>query len=221
MASKQFVVIGLGNTGYFLARHLTALGHDVMVVDPSPEKIQDISNQVAQAVVADGTRKKQLQSLPLAKVDSVICCIGEDLQASLLTVLNLRELGVKHIIAKSSSPAHTTILEKLGVADIFHPERDMAISLAERLNRPNMLDYLPFMEGFSIVEIACPESFWGKTLKDLSLTHKYGIQVIAIRDPLEPTPRSVTSPTTPSRKTTCSWSSAPTKPWTSSRLNYI
>ena len=66
MASKQFVVIGLGNTGYFLARHLTALGHDVMVVDPSPEKIQDISNQVAQAVVADGTRKKQLQSLPLS-----------------------------------------------------------------------------------------------------------------------------------------------------------
>ena len=105
-----------------------------MVVDPSPEKIQDISNQVAQAVVADGTRKKQLQSLPLSKVDSVICCIGEDLQASLLTVLNLKELGVKHIIAKSSSPAHTIILEKLGVADIFHPERDMAISLAERLN---------------------------------------------------------------------------------------
>ena len=189
MASKQFVVIGLGNTGYFLARHLTALGHDVMVVDPSPEKIQDISNQVAQAVVADGTRKKQLQSLPLSKVDSVICCIGEDLQASLLTVLNLKELGVKHIIAKSSSPAHTIILEKLGVADIFHPERDMAISLAERLNRPNMLDYLPFMEGFSIVEIACPDAFLGKTLKDLSLTHKYGIQVIAIRDPLERTPK--------------------------------
>ena len=75
------------------------------------------------------------------------------------------------------------------MADIFHPERDMAISLAERLNRPNMLDYLPFMEGFSIVEIACPAAFLGKTLKDLSLTHKYGIQVIAIRDPLEPTPK--------------------------------
>lgn len=189
MSSKQFVVIGLGNSGYFLARHLTALGHDVLVIDSSPEKIQDITASVSQAVVADSTRKKQMASLPLNKVDSVVVCIGEDLEASLLTVLNLKELGVKHIIAKSSSPAHTVILEKLGVSDIFHPERDMAISLAERMNRPNMLDYLPFMEGFSIVELACPEKFIGKTLKELSLTSKYGVQVIAIRDPLEIEPK--------------------------------
>lgn len=189
MSSKQFVVIGLGNSGYFLARHLTALGHDVLVIDSSPEKIQDITASVSQAVVADSTRKKQMASLPLNKVDSVVVCIGEDLEASLLTVLNLKELGVKHIIAKSSSPAHTVILEKLGVSDIFHPERDMSISLAERMNRPNMLDYLPFMEGFSIVELACPEKFIGKTLKELSLTKKYGVQVIAIRDPLETEPK--------------------------------
>lgn len=189
MSSKQFVVIGLGNSGYFLARHLTALGHDVLVIDSSPEKIQDITASVSQAVVADSTRKKQMASLPLNKVDSVVVCIGEDLEASLLTVLNLKELGVKHIIAKSSSPAHTVILEKLGVSDIFHPERDMAISLAERMNRPNMLDYLPFMEGFSIVELACPEKFIGKSLKELSLTKKYGVQVIAIRDPLETEPK--------------------------------
>jgi len=189
MSSKQFVVIGLGNSGYFLARHLTALGHDVLVIDSSPEKIQDITASVSQAVVADSTRKKQMASLPLNKVDSVVVCIGEDLEASLLTVLNLKELGVKHIIAKSSSPAHTVILEKLGVSDIFHPERDMAISLAERMNRPNMLDYLPFMEGFSIIELACPEKFIGKTLKDLSLTKKYGVQEIAIRDPLETEPK--------------------------------
>lgn len=189
MSSKQFVVIGLGNSGYFLARHLTALGHDVLVIDSSPEKIQDITASVSQAVVADSTRKKQMASLPLNKVDSVVVCIGEDLEASLLTVLNLKELGVKHIIAKSSSPAHTVILEKLGVSDIFHPERDMAISLAERMNRPNMLDYLPFMEGFSIIELACPEKFIGKSLKELSLTSKYGVQVIAIRDPLETEPK--------------------------------
>jgi trk system potassium uptake protein len=189
MSSKQFVVIGLGNSGYFLARHLTALGHDVLVIDSSPEKIQDITASVSQAVVADSTRKKQMASLPLNKVDSVVVCIGEDLEASLLTVLNLKELGVKHIIAKSSSPAHTVILEKLGVSDIFHPERDMSISLAERMNRPNMLDYLPFMEGFSIVELACPEKFIGKSLKELSLTSKYGVQVIAIRDPLETEPK--------------------------------
>ena len=173
MASKQFVIIGLGNSAIFLAKHLTSLGHDVMVIDCHPDKVQDISSSVSQAIVADSTRIKQLASIPLNKADSVIVCIGENLQASLLTVLNLKELGVKHIIAKSSSAAHTSILEKLGVSDIFHPERDSAISLAERLNR----------------EIVCPEKFQGKTLKDLSLTHKYGIQVIAIRDPLESVPK--------------------------------
>ena len=189
MASKQFVIIGLGNSAIFLAKHLTSLGHDVMVIDCHPDKVQDISSSVSQAIVADSTRLKQLSSIPLQKADSVIVCIGENLEASLLTVLNLKEMGVKHIIAKSSSAAHTNILEKLGVSDIFHPERDSAISLAERLNRPNMLDFLPFMEGFSIIEIVCPEKFQGKTLKDLSLTHKYGIQVIAIRDPLESVPK--------------------------------
>ena len=161
-----------------------------MVIDSHPEKIQDIASMVSQAVVADSTRKKQLASIPsLTKADSVIVCIGQDLEASLLTILNLKELGVKHIIAKSSSAAHTSILEKLGVTDIFHPERDAAISLAERLNRPNMVDFLPFMEGYSIVELVCPKIFIGKTLKALSLTHKYGVQVIAIRDPQEPTPK--------------------------------
>ena len=183
MASKQYIIIGLGNSAIFLARHLTSLGHDVLVVDNHPEKVQDISSTVSQAMVADSTRKKQLASIPLQKADSVIVCIGENLEASLLTVLNLKELGVKHIIAKSSSAAHSSILEKLGVSDIFHPERDSAIALAERLNRPNMLDFLPFMEGFSIVEVVCPKDFIGKTLKDLNITHKYGVQVIAIRDP--------------------------------------
>ena len=163
MASKQYIIIGLGNSAIFLARHLTSLGHDVLVVDNHPEKVQDISSTVSQAMVADSTRKKQLASIPLQKADSVIVCIGENLEASLLTVLNLKELGVKHIIA--------------------------AIALAERLNRPNMLDFLPFMEGFSIVEVVCPKDFIGKTLKDLNITHKYGVQVIAIRDPQEPTPK--------------------------------
>ena len=190
MASRQFVIIGLGNSANYLARHLTSLGHDIMVIDSHPEKVQDFASMVSQAVVADSTRKKQLASIPaLTKADSVIVCIGSNLEASLLTILNLKELGVKHIIAKSSSAEHTSILEKLGVTDIFHPERDAAISLAERLNRLNMVDFLPFMEGYSIVEIVCPKNFVGKTLKTLSLTHKYGVQVIAIRDPQEPTPK--------------------------------
>ena len=118
MASRQFVIIGLGNSANYLARHLTSLGHDIMVIDSHPEKVQDFASMVSQAVVADSTRKKQLASIPaLTKADSVIVCIGSNLEASLLTILNLKELGVKHIIAKSSSAEHTSILEKLGVTD--------------------------------------------------------------------------------------------------------
>ena len=186
MAKYQFIIIGLGNTGIFLSKHLTSLGNEVLAVDNTPEKVQDITPSVAQAVVADSTRKQQLAALPVTKVDAAISCIGADLEASLLTILNLRELGVKHIIAKSSSSQHTSILERFGVSDIFQPERDMAISLAERLTHPNMLDRLPFLDGFSIIEIVCPNKFKGKTLKELALTSKYGIQIIAIRDPLQP-----------------------------------
>lgn len=186
MATRQFVVIGLGSTGFFLAKALTDLGHDVLAIDSSPDKIQDIAPGVAQAVVADSTRKKQLASLPMQRADYVICCIGEDLEDSLLTILNLKELGIPDykIIAKSASPEQSIILEKLGIPkdNIFHPERDMAIALATRMDRPNMLDYLPFMEGYSIAELACPPKFENKTLKELSLTSKYGVQVIAIRN---------------------------------------
>lgn len=186
MATRQFVVIGLGSTGFFLAKALTDLGHDVLAIDNSPDKIQDIAPGVAQAVVADSTRKKQLASLPMQRADYVICCIGEDLEDSLLTILNLKELGIPDykIIAKSASPEQSIILEKLGIPkdNIFHPERDMAVALATRMDRPNMLDYLPFMEGYSIAELACPPKFENKTLKELSLTSKYGVQVIAIRN---------------------------------------
>ena len=191
--SKQFVVIGLGSTGFFLARQLMALGHDVLAIDKNQDKIQDIASMVSQAVLADSSRKKQLSSLPITRADYVICCIGENLEDSLLTILNLKELGVSEskIIAKSASIEQTTILEKLGISkdNIFHPERDMAIALASRLDRPNLLDYLPFMEGYSIVELACPPKFLNKTLKELSLTSKYGVQVIAIRDALHKEPK--------------------------------
>lgn len=193
MASKQFMVIGLGSTGFFLARQLNALGHDVFAIDKNADKIQDIASFVSQAVVADSTRKKQLLALPVQRADYIVCCIGEDLEASLLTILNLKDLGISdsQIIAKSASPEQSIILEKLGISpdNIFHPERDMAIALANRLDKPNMLDYLPFLEGYSIVEFACPNKFYGKTLKELSLTNKYGVQVIAIRDTMEKEPK--------------------------------
>jgi len=182
--SKQFVVIGLGSTGAFLTKHLYDLGHNVLAIDVNPEKIQDIASFASQAAVADCTRKKILQDFPLAKADSIVVCIGS-LEASLLTVLNLKEMNLNNIIVKATDSSHSAILEKMGIKNIFQPEHDMAIELAEKLDRigkPNMLDYMPLMEGYSIMEWKCPENLIGKKLMDANLINKYGVQVIAITD---------------------------------------
>jgi trk system potassium uptake protein TrkA len=181
---KQFVVIGLGSTGTFLTKHLYNLGHNVLAIDINPEKVQDIAPFVSQAVVADCARKKILQDFPLAKADSIIVCIGS-LENSLLTVLNLKEMNLNNLIIKASDSSHFAILEKMGIKDIFQPERDMAVELAEKLDRigkPNMLDYMPLMEGYSIMEWKCPEKLVGKKLMEANLINKYGVQVIAITD---------------------------------------
>jgi trk system potassium uptake protein TrkA len=182
--SKQFVVIGLGSTGTFLTKRLYDLGHNVLAIDVNPEKVQDIAPFVSQAAVADCTRKKFLQEFPLAKADSIIVCIGS-LENSLLTVLNLKEINLNNLIVKAADSSHSAILKKMEIKNIFQPEHDMAIELAEKLDRmgkPNMLDYMPLMEGYSILEWKCPANLVGKTLMDANLINKYGVQVIAIKD---------------------------------------
>ena len=167
-----------------MTKRLYDLGHNVLAIDTNQEKIQDIAPFVSQAAVADCARKKILQDFPLAKADSIIVCIGS-LKDSLLTVLNLKEMNLNNLIVKATDSSHSAILEKMGIKNIFQPEHDMAIELAEKLDRigkPNMLDYMPLMEGYSIMEWKCPESLIGKKLMDANLINKYGVQVIAIKD---------------------------------------
>ncbi len=179
---KQFLVVGLGNFGFYLATHLFEKGHEVMVIDKNPALVQNIKNQVTQAVVADATDAVALQELGVKDVDTAIVSIGSVLGNSILTVLNLQEAGIPHIVAKAISDPHRKILEKLGVKDISFPEKDMALSMAAHLDNPNLIDYLAFMEGYGIIELSVPRKFVGKTLKQINLTNKYGVQVVAIRE---------------------------------------
>jgi len=179
---KQFGVIGLGNFGHYLAVHLYKSGHEVMAIDKNQSLVQRIKDDVTRAIVADATDLETLAATGIRDMDAVIVCIGSILGNSILTVLNLQEIGIKRIIAKAISDSHAKILQKIGVSEILFPERDQAISLAEKLHAPNMLDYLPFMEDYSIVQMAPPRVFLGKKLKDLDLINKYGIQVIAIKE---------------------------------------
>lgn len=177
----QFAVIGIGNFGYYLGRHLYEKGHAVLALDINKGQVQKIKDVVSQAVIADATDREALESLGISQVDAAVVCIGTKMQASILTTLHLKELGLKKILAKATSEEHGRILTKVGANEIFFPEKDLAIGVASRLDNPNMLDYLPFIEGYSIVELAPPKEFVGKTLKELDLINRYGIQVLAIK----------------------------------------
>jgi trk system potassium uptake protein TrkA len=178
---KQFVVIGLGNFGYYLATNLYKKGHEVLAIDNNRDIVQSIKDRVSQVVVADATDRKVLESLGVKKVDSAIVCIGS-VEASVLTTLNLKDIGVRQVVAKAISEIHSRLLYKVGASEVFFPEKDQAASLAERLHSPNILEYLPFIEGYSIVEFTPPKNFIGKSLKSLNLINQYGIQVIAIKE---------------------------------------
>jgi len=177
---KQFAVIGIGNFGYYLAKHLYEKGNDVLAVDIDPKIIQKIKDNVSQAVVADAMDPEAMQELCLAEFDTVILSTGSILSNSILSALNLMELGLKNVYAKALSEAHGKILKKIGLNEVFFPEKDMAVSMAERLDSPDVLDYLPFMDGYSIVGLDAPKKFLGKRLMDLDLINKYGVQVIAV-----------------------------------------
>ncbi|GBC63987.1 TrkA family potassium uptake protein [Desulfonema ishimotonii] len=179
---KQFAIIGLGNFGMYLAMHLYEKGHEVLAIDKRSDLVQDVKDHVSQAVVADATDIRALESLGIGDMDTVVVCIGSSLSHSILTTLNLNDIGIHHLYAKATSDAHARILRKIGATEIFFPEKDQAIALGERLHNPNILDYLPFIEDYSMIQLAPPRDFIGKTLKDLNLINRYGVQVVAIKE---------------------------------------
>ena len=182
LSMKQFAIIGLGNFGYYLATHLYDKGNDVLAIDKNQNLVQKIKDNVTQAVIADSTDLQTIKSLSIPEMDAVVVCIGNDLSASIHTTLNLKDVGVRKVYAKAISEPHGRILRKVGAQEILFPEKDLAINLAERLHNPSLLDYLPFFEGYSIIELKPKESFIQKELRDLDLINKYGVQVIAIKE---------------------------------------
>jgi trk system potassium uptake protein TrkA len=179
---KQFVILGIGNFGHYLAIHLYKKGHEVLVIDKMSNRVTEIKDQVSQAVVADATDRRALEALGLDKMDAAVVCIGSVLSESILATLNLKDIGVERVYAKALSEAHSRILQKIGASEVFFPEKDQAISLAERLHNPNMLDYLPFLEGYSIIQLASPNRFIGKSLRELNLINRFGVQIVAVKE---------------------------------------
>ncbi|MFQ6083072.1 MAG: potassium channel family protein [Candidatus Aminicenantia bacterium] len=178
---QKFAVIGLGSFGINVAKTLYEQGNEVLAIDIEKEKIEEVKSFVTHAVSMDSADKENLKALGIQDMDVVIVSLGPQMESSILTVLYLYELRVKRIIAKALTD-HAKILESIGATEVIYPEKDMAIKVAHRLSSPNVLEYLPLTSGISIQEIAPPEKFIGKTLKELDLRNKYGIQVIAVKE---------------------------------------
>ncbi|MGA8264555.1 MAG: TrkA family potassium uptake protein [Ignavibacteriaceae bacterium] len=179
---KQFVVIGLGNFGFNVAKSLSSRGHQVLAIDIDKEKIDEIKDYVSEAIIADAKNAKVLNEFIHGTVDGVIVSIGQNMESSILTTHYLKERKIKQIIVKALNENHAKILSLMGADDMILPEKDMAISLAQRLSSNNMLEYLPLTSEFSIVEAAVPEKFFGKSMREIKLRTKYNLLVIAVKD---------------------------------------
>ncbi len=179
---KRCAIIGLGRFGFHLTKSLYQRGNEVLAIDKSKEVVQKLKDFSTQAIVADATDFDNLEALNVRDVDFAVVGLGEPLDHSILVTLHLKELGIKQIIVKAITEEHGKILQLIGASEVVYPEKDMAIKLAASLHSPNMLDHLPLMPGYSIIELATPNSFIGKTIKELQLRNTYGVQVIAVRE---------------------------------------
>lgn len=182
---RQIAIIGLGNFGYYLGRELYSKGFDVIGLDVQPEIVQKVKNEISEAVVADSTDKDTLMALGIGQVDLAVVAIGTNMLASIITTFHLKEMGIKRVIAKALSEAHGQILSRIGANEILFPEKDLAHSLARRIQNPNMLEYLPSIQDYGIFELIHPRKISGKALRELDLINQYGVQVIAIRSGAE------------------------------------
>jgi trk system potassium uptake protein TrkA len=179
---RTFAVIGLSSFGHFLCKALSERGLSVLAIDNDESKIDDVKQIVDKAVIADATDKEVLLSLGLNSVDVVIVSLGDRMDASILVTHYLRELEVKEIVAKATSEDHGKLLSIVGATMVIFPEKDMAERLANILQRSSIIDYFDIAPGYSIVEIAPPAAFLGKTLQDLDLRNQYNVQVIMIKE---------------------------------------
>tara|TARA_B100000959_G_scaffold21478_1_gene20622 strand:- start:21860 stop:22531 length:672 start_codon:yes stop_codon:yes gene_type:complete len=187
---KKCAIIGLGRFGYHLTKTLFDKGHEVLAIDQNKTLIQKVKDFSTRSVVADATDRDTLEALNIREVDFVVVGLGSPLDHSILVTLHLKEMGIKNIIVKAITEQHGKILQILGATEVVYPEKDMAIKLATALTSPNLMDHLILMEGFSIVELAVPNSFIGKSIKELQLRYKYEVQVVAVKEVI---PERITS----------------------------
>lgn len=179
---NNFVVIGLGNFGFHVAKNLAEKGKNVLAIDSNPDQIDKIKNIVSDSVIGDVKNRQFLAEFIDGTADAAIISTGDRMFDSILAVHHLKEIGVKNIYVKAIDETHAQLLKLMGATDIIFPEKDIAGWWANKLSEPNLIEHLPLSEDYSIVEYACPDKFAGSTLKKLELRSKYKILLVAVKD---------------------------------------
>lgn len=178
---NTYGIVGLGRFGYALAMELAASDADILVLDKDEEKVREMREYTESAYVMKTLDKKSLAETGIQNCDVVVVCIGEHMDTSILTTLNLVSLGIPVVIAKATSLEHGQILEKLG-AEVVYPEHDMAVRLAHRLETSKMLDFVQLSEQVNISKFLIPDKIAGKTVLEVDLRGKFGLNIIAIEN---------------------------------------
>ena len=178
---KQFVVIGAGRFGSSVAITLSKNGAEVTVIDKNKDRVQQISDYVAQAVQLDAMDEKALASVGVEKADVAIVSIGVQMEASILVTMMLKEMGVPKVVSKALTESHGKVLTRVGADSVVFPERDMGVKLAKSLVSPSILDHIEVSPGFNIVELAVPELLQGKSILKSKVRTKYGIAIVAVK----------------------------------------
>jgi trk system potassium uptake protein len=178
---KHICVIGLGQFGMELARELSK-SCEVLAMDVNEDLVYAVVDDVQRALSVDARDYASLKQVVTADFDEVIVSLGESLEASILCTLHLKKIGIKMIRAKVISEDHAAILHSLGVQEVIFPERETAWRLAAQIMNPNLLDYVPLEAGYRVMDVAPPNSFYGRTLMELQLRQHYGVFVIAVKE---------------------------------------
>lgn len=180
-SSELYGIIGLGRFGFALAQTLANAGKDVLVIDNNESKIKEAAVFTDNALTVGDLNKENLQDVGIRNCDTVIVCIGEKIDTSILTTLTVLQLGVKKVISKAISVEQGSILEMLG-ADVVYPERDMAIRLANKLISPRVLEYISLSDEVDITEINLTDKIDHVTVADINIRKKYGLNIIAVKN---------------------------------------
>ncbi len=178
---KDVVVIGLGAFGYTVATELSNSKLSVLVIDKDNDKVESISDYVTNAILGDATDIKVLEDAGVQNFDIAIVSVGNDIAASLIITMNLKDLGVKYIYAKAVNSLQAKILRKIGADKIIFPERDSAIKLASSIANPTIFEHIDLSKDYGLVEIIAPKRFIDKTLEEINIRKEYGVNVIAIK----------------------------------------